>query len=61
MSTVNKYTDYQKLSSKDIEILLINVHPRTARQYLTDIKKEFNIKYVLFQHFKMYFKITEMA
>lgn len=53
-----KYTEFQKLTHKDIELLLINVSPATAKQYLTDIKKEFQTPIVLFNHFKQYFKIT---
>jgi pyruvate/oxaloacetate carboxyltransferase len=57
--TTKTYTDCQKLSFKDIEALLISVSPKTAKQYLTDIKKEFDVKIVLFCHFKKYFKVTE--
>jgi len=54
------YSEYQKISYKDIEALLINVSEKTAKQYLTDIKKEFDIKIVLFSHFKTYFKVSEL-
>ena len=49
------------MSAKDIEILLINISPSISRVYLSDIKKEFKIKTVLFFHFKKYFKITEIS
>jgi hypothetical protein len=61
MSTKTTYTDYQKLTFKDIESLLISVSPKTAQQYLTDIKKEYELKAVLFCHFKKYFKILEIT
>jgi hypothetical protein len=54
------YTEYTKLGYKDIESLLITISAKTAQQYLTDIKKEFDIKDVLFCHFKQYFKIQEI-
>jgi hypothetical protein len=60
MSNTTNYTDYQKLSFKDIEALLISVSEKTAKQYLTDIKKELGLKTVLFLHFKQYFKIQEV-
>lgn len=59
MTSEKIYSDYQKLSHKDIETLLISISTKTAKQYLTDIKKEFRIKIVLFSHFKSYFKIIE--
>ncbi|MFV8344588.1 hypothetical protein [Flavobacterium sp. ZB4P13] len=58
MADTKNYTDYQKLSFKDIEYLLISISESTAKQYLTDIKKEYGLKTVLFSHFKQYFKIT---
>ena len=54
------YTEYTKLSFKYIESLLITVSTKTAKQYLTDIKKELKVKAVLFCHFKQYFKIQEI-
>jgi hypothetical protein len=54
------YTEYTKLSFKDIESLLITVSTKTAKQYYTDIKKELDVKTVLFCHFKQYFKIQEI-
>jgi hypothetical protein len=54
------YTEYTKLSFKDIESLLTNVSTKTAKQYFTDIKRELNVKTVLFCHFKQYFKIEEV-
>lgn len=61
MNLQKPYTDYQKLSFKDIESLLITVSPQKAKQYLTDIKKEYEIKAVLFIHFKKYFKVLEIT
>ena len=58
---MNTYKNTQKLSFKDIEALLINVSPSTAKVYLNDIKKTYDIKIVLFIHFKTYFKITEFT
>lgn len=60
MTSQKVYTDLQKITSKDIETLLISISNKTAQQYLTDIKKEYDLKIVLFQHFKKYFKITEI-
>lgn len=54
------YTDYTKLSYKDIESLLMTISTKTAQQYLTDIKKQYEIKDVLFFHFKRYFKVLEI-
>jgi hypothetical protein len=54
------YTDYQKISIKDIVFLLVSVSEKTAQQYYKDIKKEYEIPIVLFTHFKQYFKITEI-
>jgi hypothetical protein len=55
----HNYTEFQKLSYKDIKALLITVSEKTAKQYLTDIKKEFDINVVLFHHFKIYFKVSQ--
>jgi hypothetical protein len=55
------YTDYTKLSFKDIESLLITISEQSAKQYLSDIKKELGLKTVLFCHFKQYFKITQIS
>lgn len=60
MAEPKEYTDYQKLSFKDIETLLVSISVKMAKQYLTDIKKEYEIKIVLFHHFKQYFKITQI-
>ena len=54
--TIN-YTDTTKINAKDISNLLCTISQRTAEQYLTDIKKHFDIKIVLYFHFKQYFKI----
>ena len=51
------YTDTTKISAKDIELLLISISDRTARLYLREIKDHFQIRIVLFTHFKQYFKI----
>jgi hypothetical protein len=58
---ITTYTEYTKLSFKDIESLLITVSEQAARQYLSDIKKEYGLKAVLFCHFKQYFKIAETS
>lgn len=60
MTIQKTYHDFQKLTHKDIESLLISVSTKTAQQYLTDIKKEYGLKIVLFSHFKRYFKIAEI-
>ena len=54
--TIN-YTDTTKINAKDISHLLCTISQRTAEHYLTDIKKYFDIKIVLYFHFKQYFKI----
>ena len=55
------YTDYQKLSIKDIVFLLVSVSEKTAQLYYQDIKKQYETPHVLFTHFKQYFKITEIV
>ncbi|WP_162128198.1 hypothetical protein [Flavobacterium phycosphaerae] len=57
MSDTTNYKPFQALSSKDIESLLFNISERTAQQYLTDIKRTYDLKVVTYYHFKMYFKI----
>lgn len=58
MSTdTNNYKEFQKLSYKDIENLLFTISPRTAKQYLSDIKRHFNVSIVTYSHFKSYFKV----
>ena len=57
MSDTTNYTDYTKLSYKDIESLLCTISSKTAQQYLTDIKNQYNTKHVLYFHFKKYFKL----
>jgi len=56
MQTTN-YTQFQKLSYKDIQSLLVNVSESNAKKILTDIKKQYCINSVLFSHFKLYFKV----
>jgi hypothetical protein len=56
-SNPNNYQEFQKLSYKDIENLLITISTRTAKQYLSDIKRHFNSPIVTFSHFKTYFKV----
>lgn len=60
MPQTKSYTDFEKLSFKDIEFLLVNVSEKTAQQYMTDIKNHFSTPIVLFFHFKQYFKITQI-
>jgi hypothetical protein len=58
MATDTKnYKEFQKLSYKDIENLLITISERTAKQYLNDIKQHYQIDIVTYQHFKNYFKV----
>lgn len=57
MTDTNSYKDFQKLSYKDIEKLLITISERTAKQYFSDIKQFFQIELVTYQHFKIYFKV----
>jgi hypothetical protein len=45
------------LDAKMIQSLLENITYRTAQYYLTDIKKQYNTKCVLYCHFKNYFNI----
>ena len=58
MNSSQNYTDLQKLTAKDIQHLLVSVSEKTAQNYITDIKKEYQLKIVLFCHFKNYFKIS---
>ena len=60
MTNLKTYSDFQKITHKDIETLLISISTKTAQQYLTDIKKEYGLKIVLFEHFKKYFKIQQI-
>lgn len=57
MTDTNNYKEFQKLSYKDIEKLLLTISERTAKQYLSDIKQFFKIDIVTYQHFKKYFKL----
>lgn len=57
MNDTNNYKEFQKLSYKDIQKLLLAISERTAKQYLFDIKKFFQIDIVTYQHFKKYFKV----
>ena len=58
MNSSQNYTDLQKLTAKDIQYLLVSVSEKTAQNYFTDIKKEYQLKIVLFVHFKNYFKVS---
>ena len=58
MNSSQNYTDLQKLTAKDIQHLLVSVSEKTAQNYFTDIKKEYQLKIVLFVHFKNYFKVS---
>lgn len=57
MTDTIHYKDTTKITAKDVCSLLCTVSHRTAEQYLTDIKNHFNIKVVLYKHFKDYFKV----
>ena len=57
MDYSKQYSDLTKIGSKDLELLLISISERTSRLYLKEIKEHFQIKVVLFIHFKQYFKI----
>lgn len=48
--------DYQKLTHKDIAVLL-NIGRSKSYEILRDIKEKYGIENVLFVHFKMYFKV----
>lgn len=54
MADTQNYKEFQKLSFKDIQTLLIVSEP-TAKRYLGDIKLHFKIDAVLYIHFKKYF------
>ena len=58
MKPSQNYTDLQKLTAKDIQHLLVSVSEKTAQNYFTDIKEEYQLKIVLFIHFKNYFKVS---
>lgn len=51
------YTDTTKINSKDVLTLMVNISERTAINYYKEIKDHFDIKIVLYYHFKKYFKI----
>lgn len=57
MTDTIDYKDTTKITAKDISSLLCTISQRTAEQYYTDIKKHFDIKVVLYHHFKTYFKL----
>jgi hypothetical protein len=57
MTDTKNYTNTTKLSFKDIESLLTTISQETAKQYFTDIKKQYGLKVVLYCHFKDYFKV----
>lgn len=56
MSDTTNFKDTTKITSKDVSYLMM-VSVRTAEQYYTDIKNHFDIKVVLYKHFRLYFKI----
>jgi hypothetical protein len=56
ISDTNNYKEFQRLGAKDIQNLLINISPVTAKRYLSDIKQHFSITVVTYHHFKLYFK-----
>ncbi|GEL11817.1 hypothetical protein SAMN05192550_2807 [Flavobacterium glycines] len=55
MADTNNYKEFQKLSFKDIQSLML-VSEATAKKYLTDIKTHFCITIVTYSHFKQYIK-----
>lgn len=57
MADTKNYKEFQKLSWKDIQDLLI-VTDATAQRYLTEIKEHFNVTVATYQHFKKYFNLT---
>lgn len=57
MTDTTNYKDTTKITAKDVCDLLCTISQRTAEQYYTDIKNHFNVKIVLYKHFKEYFKI----
>lgn len=50
-------SDTAIITTKDLHGLLTNCSLRTAERYYSDIKKEYNIKVVMYGHFKEYFKL----
>lgn len=54
---MTNYTEFQKLSSKDIQSLL-SVSESTSYLILKDIKQHYNLTSVLYYHFKNYYKIV---
>jgi hypothetical protein len=57
MTDTTNYKDFQKLSAKDIQFLLITISIRTAETYLKEIKEHFETKIVTYKHFKNYYNI----
>lgn len=49
--------DTTKLTVKDLQNLL-SVSSSTAKRYYKDIKLEFELKIITYQHFKKYFKVS---
>ena len=45
------------IRAKDL-MNIFGYKPRTAYKYLKDIKEEYNIKQVLYQHVKRYYHLT---
>lgn len=58
MSDTKNFVDTQRIGWIDIQNLLISVSPSTAKRYLSEIKETFNLKVVLYIHFKKYFKMA---
>ena len=52
-----KYADTKILKNKDIQILC-GVGDKKASQVLADIKETYNVKDVLFLHFKRFYAIN---
>lgn len=57
MTDTANYKDTTKITAKDVCELLCTISQRTAQQYFTDIKKQYDVKIVLYIHFKQYFNI----
>lgn len=55
---MQQISDFNILSVKQAKQLLNVQDERTARKYLNDIKKHYQVPKVLFCHFKSYFKTT---
>lgn len=57
MADTTNYKEFQKLSWKDLQSLLL-VSDASAQRYLTEIKQHFNVTVLTYQHFKKYFKLN---